>query len=252
MTPLLTKVPQPLRRLFWSAYGRSVWDAEHRGPASPLVHQIVDLVGQEQRRGARVLDAGCGTGVYAYALAKQGCKVTAIDTAPGMLIHARQRAKMLPAGCRGSLTVDDVSVDGPLPFPNGSFEVALLVSVLQAVNRPEYTLREIHRALAPKGTLYIVYFLPHPNKTLSLHDELTTRAKTLRTERRVTRVWQLALMALKSSAERQQLTHQWTPKELLTLVADAGYTAHVSQTQHWMIVKAHREAPFETRAGRPR
>jgi ubiquinone/menaquinone biosynthesis C-methylase UbiE len=206
-----------------------------------LVHQIVDIVMQERTAaGIQVLDAGCGTGVYARALAEQGCQVTAIDTAPGMLVHARRRAETLPAGCPGTLTVDAVSVDGPLPFPDMSFDVVLLVSVLQAVNHPEYTLREIHRVLAPGGTLYVVHFLPHPNKALTLRDELALRAETLLPIGPTMRLWQLTLMALKSSVERQRLTHQWTPDELLALVASAGYVAQLEQTQHWVVVRGAR------------
>ncbi|MBM1221764.1 magnesium protoporphyrin IX methyltransferase [Ponticoccus sp. SC2-23] len=41
--------------------------------------------------GARVLDAGCGTGAMAVALAERGAEVTAIDISPALIEIARDR-----------------------------------------------------------------------------------------------------------------------------------------------------------------
>jgi magnesium-protoporphyrin O-methyltransferase len=45
--------------------------------------------------GARVLDAGCGTGAMAVELARRGAEVVAVDISPGLIAIARERA---PAG----------------------------------------------------------------------------------------------------------------------------------------------------------
>ncbi|TFL19312.1 magnesium protoporphyrin IX methyltransferase [Jannaschia formosa] len=45
----------------------------------------------EDLTGARVLDAGCGTGAKAEALARRGAEVVAVDVAPAMLAVARER-----------------------------------------------------------------------------------------------------------------------------------------------------------------
>lgn len=42
--------------------------------------------------GARVLDAGCGTGALAVDLARRGADVLAVDVAPNLVEHARERA----------------------------------------------------------------------------------------------------------------------------------------------------------------
>ena len=43
--------------------------------------------------GARVLDAGCGTGVLAMDLARRGASVLAIDLSPTLVDHAREKAE---------------------------------------------------------------------------------------------------------------------------------------------------------------
>lgn len=42
-------------------------------------------------RGARLLDAGCGTGALAVEAARRGARVLAIDLSPTLLDHARER-----------------------------------------------------------------------------------------------------------------------------------------------------------------
>jgi magnesium-protoporphyrin O-methyltransferase len=42
--------------------------------------------------GARVLDAGCGTGVMAVELARRGAEVVAVDISPALIAIARDRA----------------------------------------------------------------------------------------------------------------------------------------------------------------
>ena len=41
--------------------------------------------------GARVLDAGCGFGRFAAALAKQGCETVGVDISPAAIAEAERR-----------------------------------------------------------------------------------------------------------------------------------------------------------------
>ncbi len=67
-------------------------------------------------RGLRVLDAGCGPGVYAELLAQRGAIVTAVDVSDKMLELARKRL-----GATADLRLVDLSQ--PLPmFPSQSFD----------------------------------------------------------------------------------------------------------------------------------
>jgi magnesium-protoporphyrin O-methyltransferase len=51
--------------------------------------------------GARVLDAGCGTGAMTAELARRGARVVAADISPQLIAIAEDR---LPAGLRGQVT----------------------------------------------------------------------------------------------------------------------------------------------------
>ena len=68
--------------------------------------------------GARVLDAGCGTGRVAVELARRGYAVVGVDSDPSMLAVARQKAPELDwrladlAGFRTSLQFDLVVAAG--------------------------------------------------------------------------------------------------------------------------------------------
>jgi magnesium-protoporphyrin O-methyltransferase len=52
-------------------------------------------------RGARVLDAGCGTGAMAVALAKRGADVVAVDISPALVEIAEKR---MPADIAGRIS----------------------------------------------------------------------------------------------------------------------------------------------------
>ena len=59
--------------------------------------------------GARVLDAGCGTGVLAMELARRGAQVLAVDLSPTLLGLARERAGPQPGGGHVEFLAGDMS-----------------------------------------------------------------------------------------------------------------------------------------------
>jgi SAM-dependent methyltransferase len=102
---------------------------------------------------ARILDAGCGPGLYAVPLAGLGHSVTGVDVSEAALRHGRGLARQ--AHLRGKVRF----VKGDLrsvPLAPESFDAALLVYfVLEAFPRAEQylVLKRIATALAPDGTL---------------------------------------------------------------------------------------------------
>jgi SAM-dependent methyltransferase len=63
-------------------------------PAAAACDFIVDtLTRRGAAPGSRVLDAGCGTGRYAFELARRGYAVDGVDLSPQLVAEARRRAE---------------------------------------------------------------------------------------------------------------------------------------------------------------
>jgi SAM-dependent methyltransferase len=116
---------------------------------------ILELLGPV-RPHATVLDAGCGTGHFAAALAARGYRVVGVDPAAPMLARARQRVPVARAdGLR-------------LPFADASFDAALSVSVLEFTDQPEAHLAELRRVARER----VVVLTLNPRSYLGLRRRL--------------------------------------------------------------------------------
>ena len=96
----------------------------------------------ELPRGARVLDAPCGAGDLTAALRERGYDAWGAD------IEA-SAARRLGESFR------QADLSGPLPWPDGSFDLALSVEGIEHLENPFAYLRELHRVLRPGGTLVL-------------------------------------------------------------------------------------------------
>jgi len=112
--------------------------------------RIIDLV-LPAGRPLAALDAGCGTGFLSLELAGRGHRVTGVDFAPAMIAAARRKA------AAQGLTVDFEEADAEnLPFPPGSFDLAISRHVLWTLPHPEAAIDEWIRVLRPGGRLAII------------------------------------------------------------------------------------------------
>lgn len=111
--------------------------------------------------GARVLDLGAGSGVVAESVLRQmrGGRLTLLDAQRRMILRARRRLVPVP-GVRPAFSV---GVAEFLPFPEATFDVVLMVTVLGEVDDAPMTMREVHRVLRPGGVLSISEHLPDPD-----------------------------------------------------------------------------------------
>jgi SAM-dependent methyltransferase len=105
---------------------------------------LLDLLAPEP--GWRAVDLGAGPGVFAGALLERGCRPTLVDFAPSMLERARTR---LGDRAEAYLQADVASV----PLPDGAFDAACIVQVLEYVDDPVAVLREAARLVRPGGVV---------------------------------------------------------------------------------------------------
>lgn len=110
-----------------------------------LVESVLDEIDVE---GSRWLDAGCGTGRLAAALARRDAEVVGIDASFEMLSHGRMLSE--GSASRGAPVLGDVA---NLPFPDRSFDGVLCMSVLEYLDVPIHALQEFHRVLRPGGRM---------------------------------------------------------------------------------------------------
>ena len=93
--------------------------------------------------GVRVLDLGCGHGVFGAALRERGCTVTFADEQNGLLPELSD-AEFLP-----------VDLDRGSPEGLGRYDLVICSNVLEHLRHPDAFLRAAHRLLTPGGALYL-------------------------------------------------------------------------------------------------
>jgi len=117
------------------------WNAHYDRPA------VLSLLGDVG--GKRVLDAGCGPGIYAEELLARGAEVVAVDASAEMVERARRRL-----GAR--LDVRRHDLNEPLSFlPDESVDIVVSALVWHYVDKRLDALREFHRILRSSGPVVI-------------------------------------------------------------------------------------------------
>lgn len=101
-----------------------------------------------------ILDAGCGDGRWALALADAGYRVRAVDLAPAMVAAAEAAAR------RRDLAAERLQVQrgdlAHLPFPDETFDGLICVTALQFAPSPGAALVELRRVLKPGKRLVLI------------------------------------------------------------------------------------------------
>ena len=134
----------------------------------PLYDPFVWLVGGEKARKAlldqaavepthHVLDIGCGTGTLAVLIKRlhPEVEVVGLDPDPKALARAARKAENAAAAVRF-----DQGYADELPYAVASFDRVFSSFMLHHLSADvkEGTLREVHRVLAPGGSLHLVDF----------------------------------------------------------------------------------------------
>ncbi len=103
--------------------------------------EVMDLLGGV--RGARILDAGCGTGHFSLPLAAANA-VVGVDFSAEMLAFARNKG-LAPVRAEAEA----------LPFSGGVFDVVLTANVLHLSSDGAALVRELMRVVKPGGRVII-------------------------------------------------------------------------------------------------
>lgn len=172
--------------------------------------------------GTRLIDLGCGAGGYTLALLELGVDATGVEIDGAKVEEFRRRAP----DRADRVTLADLA---DAPFPDASFDAALLNEVIEHVPDERAALAEARRLLKPGGALVI--FAPnrwYPFETHGVYRKNSDRRLPFYTPfvpyapawvaRRLWRPW----------------ARNYFPRELRALVREAGFrierTAFVWQT----------------------
>ena len=117
--------------------------------------------------GARVLDAGCGTGAFAIEAARRGARVLAIDLSPSLVDVARQRADELLGSSAERARIDFDSGDMS-DARLGEFDHVVAMDSLIHYRTPDAV--AVLRALAPRvRRSMVVTFAPATPALRAMH-----------------------------------------------------------------------------------
>lgn len=122
---------------------------QHRDDPTFYTFQAQDAVTWIERGGVlygpktRVLDLGCGHGVFGAELKKRGCQVTFADEEQGLLPELSNAPFQ-----RINLDRDDITA-------LGEYDLVICSNVLEHLAKPRQFLDSAHRILSPKGMLYL-------------------------------------------------------------------------------------------------
>ena len=94
----------------------------------------------------RLLDIGCGVGMFVEEAARHGWQVEGVDV---------NRVAVSYAAEQRHLRVSMQDAEGGLPFASGSFDVATLFGVVEHLQKPHRLLADCHRVLRPGGMVVV-------------------------------------------------------------------------------------------------
>ncbi len=126
------------------AKGAADWAKVQEGTVAPLYQTV--LARLQPKEGDRLLDIGCGAGMFCQMAAAQGALVSGIDATEALIRIARRRTR------NGDFRVGDMEA---LPFTEASFDFVTAFNSIQFAESPLNALRQARRMLKPEGVLSI-------------------------------------------------------------------------------------------------
>lgn len=138
MAEIFDEWPEKYDQWFETPIGRLVREYEGR-----LLMEMV-----RPAAGERILDVGCGTGVFTKDLLAAGSIVTGVELSLPMLRQAGKKA----AGMPFRMVRADMRM---LPFADGSFDKTVSITAIEFLDDAKGTLAEFFRVTRPGGLVAV-------------------------------------------------------------------------------------------------
>ncbi|MFX1521747.1 MAG: class I SAM-dependent methyltransferase, partial [Promethearchaeota archaeon] len=126
----------------------------HSPGVVPIAEKTLEKVIHEANLGedAIVLDLGCGAGMQALSIAKQGPFVIGLDLSIAKIKGAKVARDHFALSDKVNFIVADM---GALPFTKNAIDAAVSFAVFQHLSEPFEAVKQINKILTPKGKLII-------------------------------------------------------------------------------------------------
>jgi len=128
---------------WWGKRARD-WSTTQERTAMPLYETAVTHLGIEE--GRRVLDVGCGAGLFCQLVSQRGAAIEGIDASEPLVEIARRR---VPAG---RFFVDDMET---LPFDDATLDCVTGFNSFSYADRPARALAEAARVVRRGGVVFL-------------------------------------------------------------------------------------------------
>jgi len=161
----LTSAPHDANQTGYATAG-AAWNDGPMLAYRPLARHLLDRC-PVPLPGVCALDAGAGTGGVTELLRGAGAFAVAVDLEPDMLRFARGGDDPMSATVAGDVTA--------LPFPAGSFDVAVAAFVLNHLADPATGVRELARVCRRNGVLLASTFTVERAEAKNIVDDVASR-----------------------------------------------------------------------------
>jgi ubiquinone/menaquinone biosynthesis C-methylase UbiE len=137
MATLFDAWPEEYERWFQTPIGRLVKKVE--------TDLILDLL--QPSPGERLLDAGCGTGIFTADILERGPGIVGLDLSWPMLRKAKAKGFARLEFLQGDLR--------RLPFSDGSFDKTVSITALEFIENGKQAIDELFRVTKEKGAVVV-------------------------------------------------------------------------------------------------
>ena len=120
----------------------------------PVISLLIEDLLSSEKRIERTLDLGCGNGIYFSILKKYSDSIVGIDISPEAINR-----------CLGKYAYSDLKCTNAysIPYHSESFDLVFSTEVIEHIENPQKTFKEVYRILKPGGIFIFTTTLYYPS-----------------------------------------------------------------------------------------